>query len=92
MLYEVITCLVVGFVGVGLVLQPSAELLRNPQSLLATAAALFSAIALVAVNRLSSTEKPDTTLFYYFLIATIVITSYSIHYTKLYEAGVPRSP
>lgn len=71
-------CLIVGFLGVGLVLQPSPALLKNPQSLLATAAALFSAIALVAVNRLSSTEKPDTILFYYFLIATIATAPIAI--------------
>ncbi|MFO1154661.1 MAG: DMT family transporter [Rhodospirillales bacterium] len=74
----VITSLVIGFVGVLLILKPSAALLTNPAALLATAAALFSAIALVSVNRLSSTDRPDTILFYYFLISTIAATPFAI--------------
>jgi drug/metabolite transporter (DMT)-like permease len=70
--------LVIGFVGVLLILRPSAALLSNPAALLATAAAAFSAIALVTVNRLSSTDKPDTILFYYFLISTIAALPFAI--------------
>ena len=74
----VIMSLVVGFVGVLLILRPSAALLANPAALLATAAALFSAIALVTVNRLSATDRPDTILFYYFLISTIAAAPFAI--------------
>ncbi len=63
--------LIGGFIGVILILKPSAALLDNPAALIALSAAAFSAIALVSVNRLSSTEKSDTILFYYFLISTI---------------------
>jgi drug/metabolite transporter (DMT)-like permease len=63
--------LAIGFVGVLLILRPSPALLTNPAALLAVSAALCSAIALVSVNRLSSTDKPDTILFFYFLISTI---------------------
>ncbi len=63
--------LIGGFIGVILILKPSAALLDNPAALIALSAAAFSAIALVSVNRLSSTEKSNTILFYYFLISTI---------------------
>lgn len=63
--------LAIGFFGVLLILRPSSALLTNPAALLAVCAALCSAIALVSVNRLSSTDKPDTILFFYFLISTI---------------------
>jgi drug/metabolite transporter (DMT)-like permease len=64
--------LVVGFVGVLLILKPGISLLRNPAALLATAAAACSAIALVTVNRLSSTDPTYRILFYYFLIASVL--------------------
>jgi drug/metabolite transporter (DMT)-like permease len=48
------------------------SLLRNPAALLAIAAAACSALALVTVNRLSSTEPTDRILFYYFLTASLL--------------------
>jgi drug/metabolite transporter (DMT)-like permease len=62
----------IGFAGILLILKPGASLLRNPASLVATAAALCSAIALVTVNRLSSTEPTYRILFYYFLTASLL--------------------
>jgi drug/metabolite transporter (DMT)-like permease len=64
--------LVIGFVGVLLIIHPDASLLRNPAALLATAAAVCSAIALVTVNRLSVTEPTYRILFYYFLTASLL--------------------
>jgi drug/metabolite transporter (DMT)-like permease len=64
--------LAVGFVGVLLILKPGLGLLRNPAALVATAAAVCSAIALVTVNRLSSTEPTYRILFYYFLVASLL--------------------
>jgi len=64
--------LAVGFAGVLMILKPGASLLRNPAALLATAAAVCSAIALVTVNRLSKTEPTERILFYYFLIASLL--------------------
>ena len=60
-----------GFIGVVLILKPGADLLRDPAALIALSAAAFSAVALVSVNRLSTTEKSNTILFYYFLISTL---------------------
>ncbi len=62
----------IGFVGVLLILKPGPTLLHNPAALLATTAAICSAIALVTVNRLSSTEPTHRILFYYFLTASIL--------------------
>jgi len=70
--------LLVGFVGVVLIIKPGAELLTNPTSLIALSAALFSAIALVSVNKLSGQNKPDTILFYYFFIASLATLPYAI--------------
>ena len=64
--------LAVGFLGVLLILKPGPSLLRNPAALVATAAAVCSAIALVTVNQLSSTEPTYRILFYYFLIASLL--------------------
>jgi drug/metabolite transporter (DMT)-like permease len=64
--------LIVGFVGVLLILKPGPSLLRNPAALVATAAAVCSAVALVTVNQLSSTEPTYRILFYYFLTASLL--------------------
>ncbi|HET9088633.1 MAG TPA: DMT family transporter [Acidobacteriaceae bacterium] len=64
--------LLIGFAGVILILKPSPSLLTNPAALIATSAAVFSAFALVTVNRLSTTETTQRILFYYFLISSVV--------------------
>ena len=83
----VATGLVIGFVGVLLILRPSPALLMNPAALVAITAALCSAIALVSVNRLSSTDKPDAILFYYFLISTIAAAPFAVYSWQL-PAGI----
>lgn len=70
--------LLVGFVGVILILKPNAALLSNPIALVATSAAVFSAFALVAVNRLSTTEPTERILFYYFLISSLAAAPFAI--------------
>jgi drug/metabolite transporter (DMT)-like permease len=67
----VVASLIGGFLGVVLILKPGMDLFSQSASLIALLAAFFSAIALVSVNLLSSTEKSNTILFYYFLISTI---------------------
>ena len=73
----VLASLAVGFVGVVLIIKPGPGLLANPSSLIALSAALFSAIALVTVNTLSRTDRPDTILFYYFLIASVATAPFA---------------
>jgi len=70
--------LMVGFVGVILILKPNAALVSNPVALIATAAAVFSAFALVTVNRLSTTETTERILFYYFLISSVAAAPFAI--------------
>ena len=70
--------LVVGFVGVILILKPTSALISNPIALIATSAAIFSAFALVTVNRLSVTETTERILFYYFLISSIASVPFAI--------------
>jgi drug/metabolite transporter (DMT)-like permease len=64
--------LIAGFGGVILILRPGSTLLHSPAALLAVAAAICSALALVAVNRLSKTDSSRNVLFYYFLISSLV--------------------
>lgn len=70
--------LLVGFVGVVLIIRPGPELLTNPSALIALSAALFSAIALVSVNKLSGQNQPDTILFYYFFIASLATLPFAV--------------
>jgi drug/metabolite transporter (DMT)-like permease len=53
-------------------------LLTNPSALVALSAALFSAIALVSVNKLSGQNQPDTILFYYFAIASLATLPFAV--------------
>jgi drug/metabolite transporter (DMT)-like permease len=70
--------LLVGFVGVVLILKPNAALVSNPAALIATSAAVFSAFALVTVNRLSTTESTERILFYYFLISSVAAAPFAV--------------
>jgi drug/metabolite transporter (DMT)-like permease len=87
--------LLIGFAGVILILRPGLALLSNPSALIATSAALFSAIALVSVNQLSNTEPTRRILFYYFLFSSIAAAPFAVLHWKtptgrewLYLAGV----
>jgi len=66
----------IGFIGILFILKPGPSLLRNPAALVATAAAVCSAIALVTVNRLSCTEPTYRILFYYFLTASLLTSPF----------------
>ena len=63
--------LVIGFVGIILILQPGRDVFSWATPL-ALVAGFFSAIALVTVGRLNTTEPSLRILFYYFLISTIL--------------------
>ena len=72
----------VGFAGIVLILHPNAAILRNPAALIATAAAAFSAVALVTVNQLSSTDSTERILFYYFLISSLASLPFAVRAWK----------
>ena len=63
--------LLIGFVGIVLIIQPASGVFNWATSL-ALIAGIFSAIALVTVGRLNTTESSIRILFYYFLISTIL--------------------
>ena len=68
----------IGLVGIILIIKPGPELYRNPVSLLALLAGLFSAIALVATNKLAETEPPVRILIYNFGLSTLFLIPFSI--------------
>jgi len=70
--------LFVGFAGVILILKPGLALLSDPIALIAISAAVFSALALVAVNQLSNTEPPRRILFYYFLYSSAAAAPFAV--------------
>jgi drug/metabolite transporter (DMT)-like permease len=70
--------LLVGLIGIVLIIKPGAQIFSNPASLIALAAGFFSALALVATNKLSETEPPTRILFYNFGISTILLIPIAI--------------
>jgi drug/metabolite transporter (DMT)-like permease len=65
--------LFIGLVGICLVIKPGPEMLRNPAALIALAAAIFSALALVATNKLAEDEPPMRILIFNFGISTLLL-------------------
>ncbi len=65
--------LLIGLAGIILIIKPGPQMFQNPASLLALLAAVFSALALVATNKLSETEPPMRILVYNFGISTVLL-------------------
>jgi drug/metabolite transporter (DMT)-like permease len=65
--------LLVGLAGIVLIIRPGPQMFRDPASLIALVAGLFSALALVATNKLAETEPPARILIYNFGISTILL-------------------
>lgn len=65
--------LLIGLVGICLIIKPGPQMFQNPASLIALLAAVFSALALVATNKLSDTEPPMRILIYNFGISTVLL-------------------
>jgi drug/metabolite transporter (DMT)-like permease len=61
-----------GFLGLLLVVQPNAELLRNPANLIGLGAGLAAAIEFLTVRWLSQTQSPLGQTLYYLLIGTVL--------------------
>lgn len=70
--------LIVGFIGIVFILNPSPGSLFNASALLAISAAVFSAVALVTVNCLSKTETSDRILIYYFLFSSLLALPFAV--------------
>lgn len=65
--------LFIGLIGILLIIKPGPQMLQNPASLVALVAGIFSALALVATNKLAKTEPPIRILFYNFGISTLLL-------------------
>ena len=64
------SAVVVGFAGVLLMTRPGAEALA-PGALLALSGAVFYALAMISIRKLSRTEHPTAIVFYFTLFATL---------------------
>ncbi len=62
-----------GFLGLLLVVQPNAELLRNPANLIGLGAGLSAAIEFLTVRRLAQTQSPLSQTLYYLLIGAVLM-------------------
>ncbi len=70
--------LLIGLAGVVMIIKPGPQMLHNPASLIALAAGVFSALALVATNKLAETERPIQILFYNFGLSTVLLIPFAI--------------
>jgi drug/metabolite transporter (DMT)-like permease len=65
--------LMIGLTGIVMIIKPGPQMFQNPASLLALTAGFFSALALVATNKLTETEPPSRILIYNFGISTLLL-------------------
>ncbi len=65
--------LLIGLAGIVLIIKPGPQMFRNPASLIALISGMFSALALVATNKLADTEPPERILIYNFGLSTILL-------------------
>ena len=65
--------LLIGLAGVVMIIKPGPQLFHNPAALIALVAGLFSALALVATNKLADTEPPVRILIYNFGFSTLLL-------------------
>lgn len=63
--------IIMGFAGVLFILKPGLSIFQ-PVSLIALCAALFASLGMVSIRRMSATELPETIVFSYTLLSTIV--------------------
>lgn len=66
------SAVLVGFVGVLIIVQPSGEMLMHLGALVGLSAAFAQSFAMIAIRQLSKTEPPNTIVFYFTLITTIL--------------------
>lgn len=65
--------LLIGLAGIVMIIRPGPQLFQNPASLVALLAGLFSALALVATNKLADTDPPARILIYNFGFSTLLL-------------------
>lgn len=65
------SAVLVGFVGVLIIVRPSGDVL-NLGAMLALGGALCTAVAMITIRQLSRTELPNTIVFYFTLLTTVM--------------------
>lgn len=70
--------IVLGFIGVGIILNPGKEIFSSTASLIALASGILAALAIVQMRLISKTSTTKQMLFYYFLVSTIVAGIFAI--------------
>ena len=70
--------LLVGLIGIVLIIKPGPQMFRDPASLIALVSGMFSALALVATNKLTETEPPTRILVYNFGLSTVLLVPFCI--------------
>lgn len=78
--------LFIGLIGIAMIIKPGPQMFHNPASLVALISGCFSALALVATNRLAETEPPARILIYNFGLSTVLLAPLSIWAWKLLTA------
>jgi drug/metabolite transporter (DMT)-like permease len=64
--------IILGFIGVGIILNPGKEIFSSSASLIALASGILAALAIVQMRLISKTSSIKQMLFYYFLVSTLV--------------------
>jgi drug/metabolite transporter (DMT)-like permease len=80
--------IIIGFLGVLLVVNPSSSGYFSLGTLYALGSGLLMALAALSIRRLSATEPPERTLFYYCLIATVISLPFALSQWELFEPSV----
>lgn len=73
--------IIIGFIGIGIILNPTNSVM-NFGALFAVGAAICSSISMIAQRRLVKTESIPTILFYYFAINVIISIPFAIETWK----------
>jgi drug/metabolite transporter (DMT)-like permease len=68
--------IIIGFVGIILILKPSAQAFSSG-ALLGLCSGICAGITILLIGKLSQTEPTHRTIFYYFLVGTIVSTPFA---------------
>lgn len=74
-----------GFLGVLLIVKPSGADSSKLGFLFAIGSGFFMALAALAIRRLSATEPPQRTMFYYFLIASLTSLPFALFHWEPYS-------
>lgn len=82
------SAVLVGFIGVLIIVRPSGEMLLHLGAFVGLGAAFTQSFAMIAIRQLSATEPPNTIVFYFTLITTI-LTACALPFVWVTPANLP---